>query len=109
MNTLQEKYMNGSFGVSMDLITRATDELEKGICGDHIVMYLMTKNLRQKNSPIDFMIENTGFPEKSGLMFLKRKMIDFVFRKNKCIEPCVKKDIRKVSIRNFVDEFLFFK
>ena len=109
MDTLREKYVNGSSDVTMDLITRATDELEQGVCGDHIVVYFMTKNLRQKNSPIDFMIENTGFPEKSGLIFLKRKMIDFVFRKKKCIEPCVKKDIRKVSIRNFVDEFLNLK
>ena len=106
METLLGEYVNGGDGVSEEMITRATDEIENGKCRDQVIEKLLNQNLGDKKSPIDYLIEKTGFPEKSGINFLKRKMIDFVNQKKKCIEPCVKKDNRKQFIRNFVQDFL---
>ena len=106
MDTLLEEYVIGGTGVSEEMIIRATDEVEKGKCEDRVIEKLLNENSGDKKSPIDSLIEKTGFPEKSGINFLKRKMIDFVNQKKNCIEPCVKKDNRKQSIRNFVQGFL---
>ena len=106
MDALLEEYVIGGTGVSEEMITRATDEIENGKCRDQVIEKLLNEKLGDKKSPIDYLIEKTGFPEKSGINFLKRKMIDFINQKKKCIEPCVKKDNRKQSIGIFVQEFL---